>query len=288
MNKYFILLLAFAFLIVWDLSADESDKPHAVFIIGTPHYNPDATLPSLANQLELSYGFNCTLIRANYNPEKNQKGLPGLEVLKEADIAIFFLRFLTLPDSQLQMIDDYLKSGKPVVGFRTSSHAFIYPKGHKNESWNDGFGIHALGSKYFMHGKGPTTVTTAVSQDHPLLAGLQLPRQAAGTLYLADIPRNAHVILRGTGQFKRTGIVTNQFGTHEVYPEMTDDVAWTWVNQWGGRVFSTSLGHPETFADENWVRFFINGIHWAADKTIPSQDSVVEPLPSGIPVNAKY
>jgi len=69
---------------------------------------------------------------------------------------------------------------------------------------------------------------------------------------------------------------------------MTDDVAWTWTNEWGGRVFSTSLGHPETFADPNWVRFFLNGIHWAAGKPVPAPDAPVEAIDAGPEMDTRY
>ena len=38
---------------------------------------------------------------------------------------IFFLRFLTLPDDQLAIIDRYLKSGRPAVTFRGGRPLFM-------------------------------------------------------------------------------------------------------------------------------------------------------------------
>ncbi|MFT5470314.1 MAG: azurin [Verrucomicrobiales bacterium] len=269
------------------LPAAAQDKPHAVFVIGTPHYNPAATMPPLAKQLEENFGFKTTVVSTDYNAEKNAKGIPGLEVLAEADVAIFFLRFLTLPENQMAHIDAYLKSGKPVVGFRTSTHAFSYPKDHKLASWNHGFGLDAMGSKYFIHGQGATQVSKAA--DHEILTGIDLakPRAAAGTLYLSELPDSATVLLTGEGTFKRTGTIKNGFGTHKITSEMTDDVAWTWKTQWGGRVFGTTLGHPNSFADENWVRLAINGIHWAAGKPVPGADAKVAALKGGLPQHAK-
>ncbi|MFK7818163.1 MAG: hypothetical protein AB8G99_05570, partial [Planctomycetaceae bacterium] len=124
-------------------------KPHAVFVVGTPHLNPMGTMPELAKQLE-NCGFRTTVILPRENPEKNPDGLRGLNALKQADVAIFYVRFLTLPDAQLKLITDYVKSGKPVVGFRTSSHAFAYPKDDPRSEWNDGFGQKALGTKYYI------------------------------------------------------------------------------------------------------------------------------------------
>lgn len=247
--------------------------PHAVFVVGTQHYDPAGTMPGLARQLE-SMGFRTSVILPKGNPENRAEGLPGLEVLQEADVAIFFMRFLTLPDKQLRYITDYLESGRPVVGFRTSSHAFNYPANSPLTKWNNGFGRDALGCPYQMHLQGTTQVAVnAPAAEHPILTGVKFnePLTASGSLYLAKPADDAEVILGGTGTSKKTGAVTNRFGTHQLYSEMTQPVAWTWTNQWGGRTFMTSLGHPGTFANKQFVRIFLNGICWAAGKPIPTK-----------------
>ncbi|MCR9202152.1 MAG: ThuA domain-containing protein [Planctomycetaceae bacterium] len=249
--------------------ADE--KLHAVFVIGTPHYSPQTTLPSLAKQLEQA-GFRTSVVSFTKNPEKNPAGLPGLEVLKTADVAVFYLRFLTLPDEQLKYITDFLESGRPVVGFRTSSHAFAYPDNHPNAKWNNGFGAKVLAAPYKIHLQGTTrVVVNAPAAQHPILTGVKLtePVTAAGSLYLASPAESASVLLGGIGKSKRTGTVTNPFGTHELQAEMTQPVAWTWTNEWGGRTFMTSLGHPKTFQNRTFVRLFLNGIIWASGKDVP-------------------
>ncbi|MGY8692869.1 MAG: ThuA domain-containing protein, partial [Verrucomicrobiia bacterium] len=103
------------------------------------------------------------------------------------------MRFLTLPEDQLGYIERYLKSGKPVVGFRTSTHAFAYPSGHSLEKWNDGFGRDALGSKYFIHLQGATEVERPKGAKHPVLRNVNFktPQTAGGTLYLAELPDDA-------------------------------------------------------------------------------------------------
>ncbi|MDP6444907.1 MAG: GDSL-type esterase/lipase family protein, partial [Pirellulaceae bacterium] len=255
-------------------------EPHAVFVIGTPHYSPGDTLPPLAKQLE-RFGFRTTVVTAKGNPERNAAGLPGIEALRTADVAIFFARFLTLPDDQLGHVEEYLKSGRPVVGFRTSTHAFAYPGGDVRSKWNNGFGADALGSRYFIHLRGGTRVTVAEGADrHPILNGVEIKKEraAAGTLYLVDLPSDATPLLIGSGDSKRTGKVKNSFGEHVLKATMTEDVAWTWRNKWGGRVFATTLGHPQTFADPNWVRLFINGIHWAADRPVPKARTRVDAI----------
>lgn len=248
-----------------------AEQPHAVFVVGTPHYKPSETIPGLARQLE-DCGFRTTVILPSENPEKNARGLSGLGALKTADVAIFYVRFLTLPDNQLKLVTEYLQSGRPVVGFRTSTHGFAYPEAHPHVAWNDGFGRDALGSRYFIHLQGRTRIAAApAAGSHPILNGVSLGRAKSvpGSLYLSRLPAEATVVLNGTGNSKRTGSVTNAFGTHQLQAEMTQPVAWTWQNKWGGRTFTTTLGHPETFRNSELVRLFLNGICWAAGHKVP-------------------
>lgn len=110
-------------------------KPLIVFVTGDHEYSGEITMPLLAAELERNYGFRTKVLKASpdHNAEEN---IPGLEALQEADVAVFFLRWRRLPADQVKHIEAYLKTGKPVVGFRTTTHAFNYPQGHELEKWN--------------------------------------------------------------------------------------------------------------------------------------------------------
>ena len=110
--------------------------PHAVLVVGTHHYSPQFTMPFLATELE-RLGFQTTVINPAWDPEKDERGLPGLEVLKDADVGVFFLRFLQLEDDQLAHITEFIESGKAVVGLRTSTHAFNYPTDDPHHALNN-------------------------------------------------------------------------------------------------------------------------------------------------------
>jgi hypothetical protein len=103
-----------------------------VFVTGDDEYRSEVSMPMIAKILEARHGFKCTVVYAvdpstgQRNP-KYQQNIEGLEALKSADLAVFFLRFRALPDKQLKMILDYVNSGRPIVGLRTSTHAFRYP-----------------------------------------------------------------------------------------------------------------------------------------------------------------
>ncbi len=263
----------------WTLSFLHGEKPHAVFVVGTHHYSPQKSMPMLASETE-RLGFKTTVINPDWDPEKDKRGLPGLEALKKADLAVFYTRFLKIDDLQLVHITDYLKSGKPVVGFRTSTHGFNYPDEHPNQKWNDGFGRDAFGSPYRIHLSGPTRLKVEQGRKkHPVFTGVQPDEnwESRGTLYLTKMEKGTTPLLLGTGhpRDKKAAIRTNRFGTHHLEPEMTDVVAWTWTNKWGGRTFFTSLGHLNDFWDANSVRLIINGIFWAADLAVPSPDTKI-------------
>ena len=96
MKKYVLLLPLFLFGTTL-LDAAE-DKPHAVLVVGTLHYSPELTMPIFAKELE-RFGFRTTVVMGEGNPEKKTENvLPGIEILKDADLVIFFMRFLKLPE----------------------------------------------------------------------------------------------------------------------------------------------------------------------------------------------
>ncbi|RYF62690.1 MAG: hypothetical protein EOO39_29845, partial [Cytophagaceae bacterium] len=136
-------------------TAAKAAKPYVVFVTGDHEYSGELTLPLIAAELEKNYGMRTKVLKAypDYNGEKD---IPGLEALKDADLAVFYLRWRQLPQEQLDYIDAYLKSGKPVMGFRTTTHAFNFPAGDPRERWNS-FGEFAFGAPPGWGGKAQHT-----------------------------------------------------------------------------------------------------------------------------------
>jgi type 1 glutamine amidotransferase len=58
-----------------------------------------------------------------------------------------------------------------------------------------------------------------------------------------------------------------------VNPEKKDavenPVAWTYKTAAGGRVFTTTLGHPEDFRVEAFQRLVVNAVHWTSGLQVP-------------------
>ena len=181
----------------WLTWEGNSKLPHIVFISGDEEYRSEEALPQLAKILSIRHGFKCTVLFAQ-NPESPgiinpnyAKHIPGLEQLEFADLMIIFTRFRALPDDQMQFIDDYLKSGKPVLGMRTATHAFRfeginvssnfkhYGNYFKDENeWKDGFGRLVLGEHWIdhqgAHGKQSTKgIIAPKAKNHPIVNGIQ-------------------------------------------------------------------------------------------------------------------
>ena len=268
-------LIAMAFLAV-SASAAEEKKPHVVIVVGTLHYSPELTMPVFAKELE-RFGFRTTVVMGDGDPEKKTKDvLPGIEALAEADVAIFFMRFLKLEDDEWKPIEAYLKSGKPVIGLRTANHSFRYPKDHPRFEWNNDFGRRALGTPYIVHQAGTTDVSVVEkAAGHPIMSHIGKTKWTSpGTLYLTKLEEGCVPLVTGVGKGKPR-VIDRGFGKIEVKEVETDVIAWTWKNEWGGKVFSTSFGHPGDFAEEAFTRMLVNSVFWAVDKPVPGADTKI-------------
>jgi type 1 glutamine amidotransferase len=246
----------------------KNKKPLVVFVTGDHEYSGEETLPLLAAELEKNYNMQVKVLKAypDHNAEEN---IPGLEALKEADLAVFYLRWRRLPAEQVQFIEEYLNSGKPVMGFRTSTHAFNYPEGHPLRKWN-AFGEFALGSPPGWGGKAGHThcghdCSTDVSvikeaAKHPILKGVDPSFHVRSWLYkvLPDYPAKG-----STWLLMGKAVNPNKAGFAD------NPVAWTWKTPAGGRVFATTMGHPEDFGVEAFQRLVVNAIHWTLSKPVP-------------------
>lgn len=69
--------------------AANDKSPLIVFVTGDHEYSGEVTLPLIAAELEKNYGFRTKVLKAfpDHNAEEN---IPGLEVIKEADVVVFF------------------------------------------------------------------------------------------------------------------------------------------------------------------------------------------------------
>src|SRR4051812_49246024 len=176
--KTILLLLCAAIGIVSAVRAEDpwvvyegKDGPgkgkHIVFVTGDDEYFSEEGMPTMARILAEHHGFKCTVLFAINKTtgviDTNTKdNIPGLEALEKADLMVMFTRFRSLPDDQMKRIIDYLDSGRPVMGLRTATHAFNFPKDFqtsyakygwtsKEKDFEGGFGRQVLGETWVNH-----------------------------------------------------------------------------------------------------------------------------------------
>jgi type 1 glutamine amidotransferase len=244
-------------------SAAASDKrPKLALIVSEFEYKTYETLPAFA---KANFGDDFE-IESALNSDEHFQELPGISILRDADVAILSLWRRTLPPEQLAVLKEYIAAGKPIVGFRAASHAFITRDGttpEGRESWptfdRDVLGCHYEGhhGNYAKEGFPPTWVWVIPdAQGNPLLAGI-----SAGEFTAPSWLYKVQPLSEGAVPLMMGRVADRQ-------PQ--EPVAWTYYTKDGGRVFYTSLGSPDDFELPQFRRLLRNAVYWAADKEIPN------------------
>ena len=237
--------------------------PHVVFVTGDDEYRSEITMPMIAAILEKVHGFRTSLAYARPRPQ-TQDNIEGLDALETADVMVMYTRFRRLPDDQLQRILRFTESGKPMIGLRTTTHAFQYPQDSPQQHLNDGFGREVFGQKWIVHHghRSSTDVTVhAANASHPILRGVTPFRARSWLYHVAPLHGDSHILLEGTS------IDSDRANRAAEFP-LTQPVAWTRRYK-DSRVFFTTLGHPKDFEHESMRRLLINAVYWALDREIP-------------------
>ncbi|NHF61183.1 ThuA domain-containing protein [Flavobacteriaceae bacterium TP-CH-4] len=284
-------------------SAGTDARPHIVFVTGDEEYRSEESMPMLARlarrELDARVTVCYALDSAGYIAPNRTDHIEGLEALETADLMVIFTRFRTLPENERTYITDYVESGKPIVGFRTATHAFRYENDSTLLYWNDEWPTKVFGQQWITHhghfddGAHPLTQVTKIKgTDHPILNGFE-PVQTYSWLYHVDggdwkLYGDSDPLLQGTSLKSKHEME----GNLQKYP-LTNPVAWakSYTGSAGkkARVFFTTLGHPYDFKLPEMRRLALNGIFWALGRedAIPengtnvSLDAPYEPNNSG-------
>ena len=257
--------------------SDFKSAPHVVFVTGDEEYRSEESMPMLGKILKRELGAKISLCYAVdslgfVNPNVTDH-IQGLEALKTADLMVLFTRFRALPENELRYIADYVESGKPIVGFRTATHAFKYEDGHPLYFYNDEWPTKVFGQKWITHhghfsdGQDPLTQVSLVKNDTSKILNGVAPFKAFSWLYHVD-----------GGSYKLYGdskpllIGRSLRSKHEMEGRLDEfplENPVTWTKTYTGsqgkkaRVFFTTLGHPYDFKEESMRKLALNGIYWA-------------------------
>lgn len=255
-----------------------------VLISGDEEYRSEETMPMLGKLLAERHGFHCVVLfsidksTGEINPNESSN-IPGIEALNDADLMITCLRFRDLPDDQMQSFDDYLKAGKPVIGLRTSTHAFNIKKGKKfshygngynGEDFKGGFGRQVLGEKWISHHGGHKRESTRglivkEASDNPLVTGIK-PGEIWGSTDVYGVrlplPGDSKTIVLGQ-VLKGMNVDDEPVEGKKNDPMMP--VVWTKSYQLeGGKkgmALATTMGASVDFVEPGLRRLLVNGVY---------------------------
>ncbi|MEP4078349.1 hypothetical protein [Haloferula sp.] len=252
---------------------------HIVFLASDHEYRTEETSPALARILAKHHGFKCTVVFGvddKGNLEAGSSKISGLAALEDADLFVIFARFLNPPAEEMAHIEAYLEKGGPVLGLRTSSHAFKIPKDSpyakydfqsKVAGFEGGFGHQILGNTWVGH----------YGKNHIQGTRIQIIKDQKDNVILTGVGDNA---------FCHAGAYVGEPGPDftvltESQPLVSMDKdakadskkppsPSTWTRHYTTkdgkkhRVFHSTQGASQDILDENYRRMIVNGALWAA------------------------
>lgn len=257
-----------------------------VLISGDEEYRSEESCPMLAKILSQKHGFDCVVLFA-INPDGGyidpnfQKNIPGTAALDSADLMIIGTRFRQLPDDQIAKFAAYLDAGKPVIGFRTATHAFTGGAKTGDFKWAD-FGLNILGEKWVNHhGKhkveGTRSFIEAANAKHEVLNGVGEIFGDSDVYGIANLDQNAAtILLRGAVTETLDPASKNLEG-----PKNNPMMPLAWLREYTapngttkGKAFCTTMGSSTDFADEDLRRLVVNAAFHLTGQKVPAKADV--------------
>lgn len=269
-----------------DLPAKEGNGKKVVIVTGDEEYRSEEVGPMLGKLLSQKHGFNVRVCFA-IDPEhgfidpNNQRNIPGLEALKEADLMIIATRFRQLPDDQYAHLAEYLNAGKPVIGLRTATHAFTGGGKSGDFKWSE-FGLRILGEKWAGHHgahkkQGARGVTEEENKDHPILTSVTDVFATSDVYGTGNLDQEAAtILLRGAVTETLEPDSKNIEG-----PKNNPMQALAWTREYTapngttkGQAFCTTAGASDDFRSEGLRRLVINAAIHLAGLEVPAKADV--------------
>ena len=257
---------------------------HIVFIANDHEYRSEQTCPLLAKILAKHHGFRCTVlfgVDELGSIKAGAKGVPGMEALRDADLLVFFTRFMNLPDKQADLLVEYFERGGPVVGIRTSTHCFNGQKGkwaklnfnYEGDDYLGGLGEQVFGNTWHKergqshygtnHQMGCRITPADGAVGHPILEGVeQIDAYSGG--YKSQPPAESVPLLELQ--------VLNTFEPSDDVNTEKSIVSAGWARDWytapsgekkTARMVYVSFGASEDLLSEDARRLFVNACLWA-------------------------
>ena len=273
--------------LVFEPKANANGK-HTVLVAGDEEYRSEESCPMLGKILSQRHGFKCTVVFSinadgGYIDPNATRNIPAISALDSADLMIIGTRFRDLPDEQMKHILKYISDAKPVIGFRTATHAFKKSCKYGDYDWGN-FGANVIGENWVAHhGKhkveGGKSVAVAGHEGHPIL-------KSVGEIFTpSDIytvkrvtPENANILLRGavTESLEPESKILEDPRNEPMQP-------FVWLKSYDspsgkqGKTLATTAGASVDYKDEDLRRLIVNASYHLLDLEVPEKADV-EPV----------
>lgn len=272
---------------VFEPSPQRANGLKVVFLAGDEEYRSEEAFPMLAKILAKHHGFHCTVLFP-INPEtgeidpNNQVNIPHLDLLDQADLVIMGWRFRHPPAESMQHFLKYLQAGKPIIGIRTSTHAFAFPGDAPEElrrltwnaeDWPGGFGKQILGETWVSHhgnhgGESTRGVIEPENSEHPILRGVNDVWGPTDVYGINQLPADAKVLLRGQV------LAGMQPDAPPVDGEKNNPLMpLVWAREISaapglptGRYVCSTIGAAEDFSSPGLRRLLVNACYWCTGR----------------------
>ena len=260
---------------------------HIVLMSGDEEYRSEEAMPMLGKLLAERFGFTCTVLFSvdkdgNIDPI-NGASLTHPEALDNADAIVMSLRFRHYPDDVRKHVTDAIARGIPIVGLRTSTHAF-------NDKELGKFGKNVLGESWVSHWgshkkEATRGIIEAANKNNPVLRGVD-DIFVTSDVYEAYPPADATILVRGQvlkgmtptdepADYKKKG------GKEKIEQGVNDPmmpIAWTReIKTESGKVqrtLCTTMGAASDLPNEGLRRMVINGVLWGLGLDVPAKTNV--------------
>lgn len=268
--------------VVYEGTSGPGVGKHIVFLSGDEEYRSEEGLPMLAKILATRHGFKCTVL-FSINPADGtidptvQTNTPGLAALDSADLCVMGLRFREWPDAAMKHFVDYLHRGKPIIGLRTSTHAFAYSRNKQSpyarydwqsKDWPGGFGRQVLGDTWINHhgdhGKQSTRgIINEPFKSHPILRGVTDIWGPSDVYGVTHLPTNATVLVWGQ---VLTGMKPSD--PPLAGPKNNPMMPLVWVRDFTGengqtsKIVTTTMGSADDLESAGLRRLLVNACYW--------------------------
>ena len=261
-----------------------------MLLAGDEEYRSEESMPMLGKILSQRHGFKCSVLFSQdpdgtINPN-NSTNVPGMHLVRDADLVILTFRFRELPDSDTQHFADYLQKGKPLIAIRTATHAFQYARNTnsafakwdwRNKQWPGGFGQQVLGDTWVSHHgvhakESARGLVNGPHASHPVLRGVKDVWGPSDVYGIMRLKPDDTVLLHGLA------IKGMKADDPPNYAKSLMPLVWIrdfkWENGNTTRALTSTIGAAIDLENADLRRLFVNACYWLTGLEVPKNANV--------------